>query len=68
MVDLRCVLFFLKDQQLVARQLENDVFKLYLVNCVQNKQRDKSITFFEKMTDLVRNNPAWNGWFGKTPY
>uniref|UniRef100_A0A914EGH4 LisH domain-containing protein n=1 Tax=Acrobeloides nanus TaxID=290746 RepID=A0A914EGH4_9BILA len=59
--------FLAEDQQLVARQLENDVFKLYLVICVHNKQRDKSIVFFEKMTDLVRNNPSWNGWFA-LPY
>ncbi|KAK0396831.1 hypothetical protein QR680_001878 [Steinernema hermaphroditum] len=50
-----------------AGQFENDVYKLYLTNCVHHKLNGKCTEFFEKMIDFLRANPLWTEWFA-LPY
>uniref|UniRef100_A0A1I7Y477 LisH domain-containing protein n=1 Tax=Steinernema glaseri TaxID=37863 RepID=A0A1I7Y477_9BILA len=50
-----------------ASQFENDVYKLYLANCVHHKLNAKCTEFFEKMIDFLRANPLWTEWFA-LPY
>jgi len=46
----------------VAR-LEAGVLKLYVVNCVQNKNPEKVKEFFEKMSPELQGQPDWKEWF-----
>uniref|UniRef100_A0A0N4Z6R8 LisH domain-containing protein n=1 Tax=Parastrongyloides trichosuri TaxID=131310 RepID=A0A0N4Z6R8_PARTI len=55
------------EQTCIARQLENDIYRLYLVNTIQNRKPSKSVEFFEKNMDFLRNNNQWNEWFS-LPY
>ncbi len=48
-----------------AKQLENDLFKLYLANCVHNRKSDKAKEFFEHLTPRLHAIEAWREWFGK---
>ncbi|VDK47976.1 unnamed protein product [Anisakis simplex] len=56
-----------EDQRMMATQLENDLYRLYVIQCVQQKQPQKSVEFFERMCEHLRNNPEWNEWFA-LPY
>uniref|UniRef100_A0A0N5BSS0 LisH domain-containing protein n=1 Tax=Strongyloides papillosus TaxID=174720 RepID=A0A0N5BSS0_STREA len=55
------------EQVTIARQLENDIYRLYLVNTIQNRKQSKAVEFFEKNMDFLRNNSQWNEWFS-LPY
>ncbi|KHN80015.1 WD repeat-containing protein 91 [Toxocara canis] len=56
-----------EEQSTMANKLENDVYRLYVITCVQHKQRSKCIQFFEHMCEHLRNNPEWSEWFA-LPY
>uniref|UniRef100_A0A9J2PRW3 LisH domain-containing protein n=1 Tax=Ascaris lumbricoides TaxID=6252 RepID=A0A9J2PRW3_ASCLU len=55
------------EQSAMASKLENDVYRLYVITCVQQKQRSKCVEFFEHMCEHLRNNPEWSDWFA-LPY
>uniref|UniRef100_A0A0K0EHN5 LisH domain-containing protein n=1 Tax=Strongyloides stercoralis TaxID=6248 RepID=A0A0K0EHN5_STRER len=55
------------EQIAIARQLENDIYRLYIVNTIQNRRQSKAVEFFEKNMDFLRNNSQWNEWFS-LPY
>ncbi|EYC03518.1 hypothetical protein Y032_0093g2634 [Ancylostoma ceylanicum] len=42
---------------------ETDMYRLYLVKCMENKRMDKCNQFFLKCAALTQNNPAWTEWF-----
>ncbi|KAL6722573.1 hypothetical protein Aduo_017687 [Ancylostoma duodenale] len=42
---------------------ETDMYRLYLVKCMENKRMDKCNQFFLKCAALTQNNPAWAEWF-----
>ncbi|KAI6176823.1 hypothetical protein M3Y97_00840600 [Aphelenchoides bicaudatus] len=47
-----------------ANKLEADIFKLYLANCVQNKQLQRCTDFYTKMGPMITKNPQWtDAWF-----
>ncbi|KAI1705676.1 protein kinase domain-containing protein [Ditylenchus destructor] len=48
-----------KEQSEVASELENDVYKLYMVNCIQKKQKDKCHFFLETMNEELQSIPDW---------
>ncbi|KAH7731358.1 hypothetical protein AAVH_00256 [Aphelenchoides avenae] len=52
-----------EDENRLATELENDVYRLYLVNCIQHKQQAKTPVFFSRMANYVRNNPEWKEWY-----
>jgi hypothetical protein len=50
-----CEINFLHFLQAIAvKKLENSLLKLYVVNCVQNKQTEKLKEFFEKLTPDIQ--------------
>ncbi|KAI6215530.1 WD repeat-containing protein 91 [Aphelenchoides besseyi] len=51
----------------MASKLEADIFKLYITNCVQNKQTQKCVYFYEKMSSSMANNKHWTDWYA-LPY
>ncbi|MFH4978631.1 hypothetical protein AB6A40_005340 [Gnathostoma spinigerum] len=51
------------EQSEMAVHLEMDIYRLYLVSCVQQKQRNSCFEFFERMCDYLRGNPSWNEWY-----
>ncbi|CAJ0609882.1 unnamed protein product [Cylicocyclus nassatus] len=42
---------------------ETDIYRLYLVKCMENKRMDKCNQFFLKCAALTQNNPLWSEWF-----
>ena len=46
-----------------VRKLENSLYKLYIVSCVQSKQHEKLREFFEKMTSDLHGQTEWKDWF-----
>ncbi|KAE9413129.1 hypothetical protein Angca_003783 [Angiostrongylus cantonensis] len=42
---------------------ETDVYRLYLVKCMESKHLDKCNQFFLKCAAITQNNPAWTEWF-----
>eukprot|EP00088_Acartia_fossae_P064642 TRINITY_DN7959_c2_g1_i2.p1 TRINITY_DN7959_c2_g1~~TRINITY_DN7959_c2_g1_i2.p1 ORF type:complete len:710 (-),score=131.14 TRINITY_DN7959_c2_g1_i2:81-2210(-) len=50
-----------------VRKLESSLLKLYLINCIQNRQSEKVKQFFEKMTPELQNANEWKDWFA-LPY
>ena len=50
-----------------VRKLENSLYKLYIVSCVQSKQTEKLREFFEKMTSDLHGQTEWKDWFA-LPY
>ena len=44
-------------------RLEAGVLKMYVVNCVQNKNPEKVREFFEKMSGELQGQPDWKEWF-----
>ncbi|WKY16793.1 hypothetical protein Q1695_001423 [Nippostrongylus brasiliensis] len=42
---------------------ETDMYRLYLVKCIESKRMDKCNQFFLKCAALTQNNPAWAEWF-----
>ncbi|VDM77181.1 unnamed protein product [Strongylus vulgaris] len=42
---------------------ETDIYRLYLVKCMENKRMDKCNQFFLKCAALTQNNPLWAEWF-----
>jgi len=50
-----------------VRKLENSLYKLYAVCCVQSKQHEKLREFFEKMTHDLHGQTEWKDWFA-LPY
>jgi len=46
-----------------VRKLESSLLKLYLINCVHNKQNEKVKQFFEKLTPELQNASEWREWF-----
>ena len=44
-------------------RLESGVLKLYLVNCIQNKNSEKVKDFFEKMSSELHGQSDWKEWF-----
>ena len=44
-------------------RLESGVLKLYLVNCIQNKNSEKVKDFFEKMSSELHGQSEWKEWF-----
>jgi len=44
-------------------RLEAGVLKLYVVNCVQNKNPEKVKEFFEKMSPELQGQADWKEWF-----
>ena len=50
-----------------VRKLENSLYKLYIVSCVQSKQTEKLREFFEKMTSELHGQTEWKDWFA-LPY
>ena len=50
-----------------VRKLENSLYKLYIVSCVQSKQHEKLREFFEKMTSDLHGQTEWKDWFA-LPY
>ncbi|CAJ0954015.1 unnamed protein product, partial [Mesorhabditis belari] len=51
------------EESRLAQQYENDVYRLYLVKCVQKNDKQKCVEFFTKIAPLAVNNPQWNEWF-----
>ena len=47
-----------------ADQLENDIYKLYLCNCIQQNKQEKIAEFFELLTNRFFNADGWHEWFG----
>ncbi|TMS36452.1 hypothetical protein L596_003610 [Steinernema carpocapsae] len=56
-----------EEKSRTASQFENDVYKLYLVNCVNHKATAKCAEFFETMIGFLRSNHQWTEWFA-IPY
>ena len=50
-----------------VRKLENSLYKLYAVSCVQSKQTDKLREFYEWMTGELHGQAEWKDWFA-LPY
>ena len=50
-----------------VRKLENSLYKMYAVSCVQSKQHEKLREFFEKMTSDLHGQTEWKDWFA-LPY
>ena len=50
-----------------VRKLENSIYKLYAVQCVQSKQSEKLREFFERMTGDLHSQNEWKDWFA-LPY
>jgi len=50
-----------------VKKLENSLYKLYAVSCVQSKQHEKLREFFEKMTSDLHGQTEWKDWFA-LPY
>ncbi|KAK6043195.1 hypothetical protein COOONC_19299 [Cooperia oncophora] len=42
---------------------ETDMYRLFLVKCMENKRMDKCNQFFLKCASLTQNNPTWAEWF-----
>uniref|UniRef100_A0A915ES00 Protein kinase domain-containing protein n=1 Tax=Ditylenchus dipsaci TaxID=166011 RepID=A0A915ES00_9BILA len=48
-----------EDQSKVASQLEEDVYKLFLVTCIRKQQKAKCNLFLERMSEEMQSNPDW---------
>uniref|UniRef100_A0A7E4V1B9 LisH domain-containing protein n=1 Tax=Panagrellus redivivus TaxID=6233 RepID=A0A7E4V1B9_PANRE len=54
-------------QSKTAADLENTIYKLYVVNCVKNGKSDKTTEFFKKISEIALGNAVWTDWFA-LPY
>ena len=46
-----------------VNRLEAGVLKLYLINCIQNKNGEKVKEFFDKLTPELQGQSDWKEWF-----
>uniref|UniRef100_A0AC35TUR1 LisH domain-containing protein n=1 Tax=Rhabditophanes sp. KR3021 TaxID=114890 RepID=A0AC35TUR1_9BILA len=51
----------------LAKEYENELYRLYLINTIKAKKPQKAIEFFEKNIDFIRNNKEWEDWYA-LPY
>lgn len=52
-----------QNQTGAVNRLEAGVLKLYVINCVQNRNTDKVREFFEKMSPELHGQSDWKEWF-----
>jgi hypothetical protein len=45
-------------------KLEISLFRLYVINAVQNNRKEKVAEFFEKFSSKEVNSSDWKEWFG----
>ncbi|VDP01744.1 unnamed protein product [Heligmosomoides polygyrus] len=53
----------LQENSRLTAAYENDMYRLYLVKCMESKRLDKCNHFFIKCAGITQNNPAWAEWF-----
>uniref|UniRef100_A0A0N4WJH8 COPI_C domain-containing protein n=1 Tax=Haemonchus placei TaxID=6290 RepID=A0A0N4WJH8_HAEPC len=54
---------FLCENARLTTVYETDMYRLYLVKCMESKRMDKCNQFFLKCASLTQNNPTWAEWF-----